>query len=169
MNYNRRMSDLPWLAIGSWLTGGLLSGFIVVYLWELRTRHRLHAAAARLGGEWIAHNMVVGDGRRVDRSKPMENAWPTVMTPKRHWWAEDSHILDIRAADIAGDGRLRPHGGYLIIDRVSPKLATRIIWYSDSDEVSEQRIVISLDEQTLHVFPRLPDDYHRHALCRRAK
>ncbi len=62
--------------------------------------------------------------------------------------------------------------GYLTIDRVSPRLATRIVSYTDSDEVSEQRIVISSDGQTLHVFPVVPlsqpsISYDRHALCRR--
>ncbi len=44
--------------------------------------------------------------------------------------------------------------GYLTIDRMSPRLATRIVCYPDSDEGHDQRIVISADAQTLQVFRR---------------
>jgi hypothetical protein len=164
----------------SW--GGLLAGFFVgvlssvfvVYFAELWTRKRLHGEAKRLEEAWIAHDML--NGGTVDRSKPMKDSWPTVMTPKP-WWrscAADSHVLDISADHVSTDGRLRHHEGYLIIDRVSPRLATRIVCYSDSDEVSEQRIVISPKGDTLHVFPVIPTSgptilYNRHALCRSAK
>lgn len=147
---------------------GVFSSALAAYFWELGTRRRLHGEAKRLKGTWIAHDTL--DGRTVDRSKPMTKAWPTVMTPKPHGWSADSHILDISGDDISDDGRLRHHNGYLVIDRASPRLATRIVCYTDSDEVSEQRIVISLKGDTLHVFPVAPPSgspYHRHALCKR--
>ena len=147
---------------------GVFSSAVAAYLLELRTRARLHDEAERLAGVWVAHDML--DGRTVDRSKPMKGSWPTVMTPRRRWWGADSHILDISGDDISSE-RLRPHEGYLIIDRVSPRLATRIVCYTDSDEVSEQRIVISSNRETLHVFPVTspPGSYERHALCRKPK
>jgi hypothetical protein len=146
---------------------GVLSSALAAYCWELRTRRRLFSEATRLEGKLIAHDML--DGRTVNRSKPMDKAWPTVMTPRRRWWSADSHILDVSADHISDDGRVRHLEGYLIIDRASPLLATRIVLYTDSDEVSEQRIVISLNRDTLHVFPVVPPSdspYHRHALCR---
>lgn len=151
---------------------GALSSAFVAYCMELGTRRRLHGAAKRLKGEWIAHNML--DGGTVDRSKPMEHTWATVLTPKP-WWlscAANSHVLDISGDHVSTDGRLRHMEGYLTIDRGSPRLATRIVCYTDSDEVSVQRIVIS--GETLHVFPIVPQSkpfisYDRHALCRRPK
>jgi hypothetical protein len=151
---------------------GAISGALVAYFVELWTRRRLHGEAKRLKGTWVAHNML--DGRTVDRSRPMENTWATVMTPKP-WWlscAANSHVLDVSGDHVSDDGRLRHMEGYLTIDRVSPRLATRIVCYTDSDEVSEQRIVISSDGETLHVFPIVPlskpaISYDRHALCRR--
>lgn len=151
---------------------GVLSSAVVAYIVELATRKRLHNVAKRLKGTWIAHNML--DARTVDRSKPMKDSWSTLMTPKP-WWrscAADSHVLDISGDHVSNDGRLRHHEGYLTIDRVSPWLATRILCYTDSDEVSEQRIVISSKRDTLHVFPVVPLSgpkipYDRHALCKR--
>jgi hypothetical protein len=157
---------------------GVLSGVLVAYFVELWTRKRLHAAAKQLEGEWIAYDML--DGRTIDRSEPMKNSWPTAMTPKPLWrcCAADSHVLDISADHVSSDGRLRHHEGYLIIDRASPRLATRIVCYADSDEVSEQRIVISSSTgdskkpDTLHVFPVVTAapsiSYNRHALLKRA-
>jgi|ERR1051326_6359090 hypothetical protein len=146
------------------VTGGLSSA-LVAYVWELRTRKRLHDQAEILEGRWIAHDML--DGRTIDRSKPMDKSWPTVMTPKPHWWSVDSHILDIKADDISNTGGLRPHKGYLVIDRVCPWVAIRVIFYAESDEVAEQRILMDLDRDrdTLHVFPVAPA-YNRHALRR---
>jgi hypothetical protein len=147
---------------------GVFSSALAAYLLELRARGRLHDQAEQLAGVWIAHDMK--DGRTVDRSKPMKGSWPTVMTPKASRWGADSHILDISGDEISGE-HLRPHDGYLVIDRVSPRLATRIVCYTDSDEVSEQRIVISSNGDTLHVFPvtSSPGSYERHALCRKPK
>ena len=157
---------------------GVLSSALVAYFVELWTRKRLHAAAKQLEGQWIAYDML--DGRTIDRSKPMKESWPTFMTPKP-WWrccAKDSHVLDISADHVSSDGQLRHHEGYLIIDRASPRLATRIVCYADSDEVAEQRIVISSTvgdskkPDTLHVFPVVTAapsvSYSRHALCKRA-
>lgn len=151
---------------------GVLSSAAVAYFVELGTRWRLYCEARKLRGTWIAYDML--DGRTVDRSKPMKDSWPTVMTPKP-WWRSclaDSHVLDISADHVSSDGRLRHHEGYLIVDRASPRLATRIVCYTDSDEVSEQRIVIGSKGDTLHVFPVVPQSqptisYKRHALCRR--
>jgi hypothetical protein len=161
------------MSLSGFLVGffsGVLSSAFVAYFVELGTRWRLHGEAKRLKGEWIAHDML--DARTVDRSKPMKDTWPTVMTPKRYGWAANSHVLDISGDHTSNDGTLRHMEGYLTIDRVSPRLATRIVYYTDSDEVNEQRIVISSDGQTLHVFPVVPlsqptISYNRHALCRR--
>lgn len=161
--------------MGEFLVGffsGVLSSAAVAYFVELGTRWRLHREAKKLGGTWIAYDML--DGRTVDRSRPMKDSWPTVMTPKP-WWrscAACSHVLDISGDHASNDGRLRHHEGYLIVDRASPRLATRIVCYTDSDEVSEQRIVISSKGDTLHVFPVVPMSnptisYNRHALCKR--
>jgi len=162
---------------GVGFVSGVLSSALVAYLVELWARKRLHAAAKQLEGEWIAYDML--DGRTIDRSKPMKDSWPTRMIPKPAWrcFAADSHVLDISADHVSSDGSLRHHEGYLIIDRASPRLATRIVCYADSDEVSEQRIVISSSTgdpkkpDTLHVFP-VPTvapsiKYNRHALCKR--
>lgn len=151
---------------------GLLSGVVVAFIVGLWTRVRLYREAKRLKGKWIAHDMML-DGRTVDRSRPMQGAWPTELVPKS-WWRScgpHSHVLDIKGEDVSNDGSLRHHEGYLIIDRASPRLATRIVCYTDSDEVSEQRIVISSKGDTLHVFPVAPScnpaiAYNRHALCR---
>jgi hypothetical protein len=142
---------------------GVVAGVVASQLWEFITRWRLHRVASGLEGVWTAHEML--DGRTVDRARLMENAWPTVMKAKRFPFSADSHILDIRAADTSTTtGLRRPHSGYLVVDRVAPWRATRIVFYGDSDEAFEQRILISLDGRTLHVLP-LPG-YNRHALCK---
>jgi len=150
---------------------GVLSSALVAYFVELGTRWRLHRAAKRLKGTWVAHDML--DGRTVDRSKPMKDSWPTVMTPKPSWrfWEADSHVLDVKADHVSNDGSLRHHEGYLIVDRTSPRLVTRIVCYTGSDEVKEERIVISSKGDTLHVFPVVPLSeptirYCWHALCK---
>lgn len=151
---------------------GALSSALVAYIAELRTRFRLNREARKLGGTWIAHDML--DPRTVDRSKPMKDSWLTVMTPKTglRAFGIDSHVLDISGDHVSSDGTLRHHEGYLIIDRASPELATRIVLYTDSDEVSEQRIIISSKRDTLHVFPVVTGSKpviscDRHALCKR--
>jgi len=58
-----------------------------------------------------------------------------------------------------------------VVNRLCPRLATRIVLYEDSDEVCEQRIVISRDSETLYVFPidtvaTMGGPYKKHALCR---
>lgn len=145
---------------------GVVASILATLSWELWTRRQLHQVAKNLAGTWTAHEML--DGRTVDRSTLMKNAWPTIMKAKSCSLSAASHILEINAADTSGEGGVRPHKGYLVIDRVRPWLATRIVFYSDSDEVSEQHIIISLDRKTLHVLPvaPLPSPYNRHALCR---
>jgi hypothetical protein len=148
---------------------GIPVGLFVNELTEYLTRFRSHAAAKRLEGRWTAHNFL--DGRNVDRQTQMSGAGLTVISAKPWWKAcsADSHVLDVNAEDIS-DGR--HHSGRLVIDNVCPRLATRIVLYSaPSDEVSEQRIVVSHDFNTLYVFPvdtvaTLGAVYGRHALCR---
>jgi hypothetical protein len=152
---------------------GVLLGFVfnlvATQFWELWKRFQAHAGAKKLAGTWVAHNML--DARNVDLSHPMPNAGLTVIRPKRHWWSANSHVLDVEAEDIGPT--LRRQSGSLVIDPVFPRRATRLVCYEDSHEISEQKIVISLDGRTLHVFPvdlaaaGVGIVYGRHALCKR--
>jgi hypothetical protein len=100
----------------------------------------------------------------------MAGAGLTEISLNKHRWSPDAHILDVRSEDVSADGKQsRPHGGNLVLDPLFPRLATRIDVYYDSDEISEQRIVISRDFQTLYVFPidtvaTLGAVYGKHAL-----
>jgi hypothetical protein len=71
---------------------GIVASILANHYWELRTRHQVHKQAKELEGTWTAHDML--NAREVDFSKTMENAGPTVITPKPHWWSADQHILD---------------------------------------------------------------------------
>ena len=111
-------------------------------------------------------------GRTVDTT-PMPGAGLTIVSSKRHWWSADSAVLDVRADDIdAASGRKREHHGHIVIDPVFPWLATRIDRYVDSNEISEQRLVIGPDFNIVHVFPvatvaTLGDVYGKHAWRRK--
>ena len=91
------------------------------------------------------------DGRNVDRAKRMEGAGGPIISHKSGRCSADAHILCVKGEDKS-DGR--HHSGPLVIDPVFPRLATRILAYgAPSDEVVEQRIVISHDFKTLYIFP----------------
>jgi hypothetical protein len=149
---------------------GLALGLFTNKVTEYLTRFRSYRTAKKLVGEWTAHNML--DGRHVDRHTPMPGAGPTEIKAQSWWmaWWPDSHVLDVSGADTS-DGR--HHRGPLVIDSICPRVATRIVLYdAPSDEVSEQRIVISQDLRTLYVFPvstvaTLGPVYPAHALCRK--
>jgi hypothetical protein len=148
---------------------GLPVGLLANKVTEYCARIRSYKAARRLAGEWTAHKL---DGRTVDRQTPMPGAGLTVISARPWWkaWWSDSHVLDVSGEDIS-DGRR--HSGPLVIDTMCPRLATRIVPYSaPSDEICEQRIIISHDLKTLYVFPvdtvaTLGPVYDKHALCRR--
>jgi hypothetical protein len=137
---------------------GIPAGIVVNKIWELWTRSRSHHAAAKLAGVWIAYNM---QGRNVDVT-PMPGASPTMISAKSRWSA-DSHVLEVNGQDISSDGKKRDHLGYLAIDPACPWRGIRTVRYADSDEISEQRIEIGRDGNTLYVFPR-EDGYSKHAI-----
>ena len=148
---------------------GLFIGLLANKVTEYWARFRSYLVARKLKGKWTAHNMM--DGRHVDRQTRMHGAGLTEIKP-RSWWkacCSDSHVLDVSGEDTS-DGR--HHGGPLVIDPVCSWFATRIVLYSaPSDEISEQRIVISPDRKTLYVFPvatvaTLGPGYRIHALCK---
>jgi hypothetical protein len=143
---------------------GVIGNVLVNHYWELRARFRACTDAKKLVGTWKAYNI------RDRTLEPMEGAGETYITAKRHWWAFDSNVLQVSGADMS-DGR--HHAGPLVIDPACPRLATRILIYEfpTPDEAMEQRIVISHDFKTLHVFPvlatlGLPAYTPAHALCK---
>lgn len=152
---------------------GVILGFVLnlvaTQFWELWKRYQAHAAAEKLAGTWIAHNML--DARNVDLSHPMPNAGLTVIKSRPRWWSANSHVLDVVGEDIAPN--IRHQSGNIVIDPVFPRRASRLVCYEDSHEISEQKIVIGLDGDTLHVFPidlsaaGVGIIYGRHALCRK--
>jgi hypothetical protein len=145
---------------------GLFLGLLANKVTEYWARLQSYLVARRLKGKWTAHNMT--DGRHVDRQTPMHDRL-TKIEP-RPWYkacCSDSHILDVSAEDPDG----RQHSGPLVIDPVCSWFATRIVLYSAMDEISEQRVMISPDRETLYVFPvaaasTLGTGYRIHALCK---
>jgi len=147
---------------------GLLLGLLANKLTEYWARFRSYLVARKLQGKWTPHNMT--DGQHINRQTPMHHRLTDIKP--RPWWrafCSDSHILDVSAEDPDG----RKHGGSLVIDPVCSWFGTRIVLYSAMDEISEQRIVISPDRETLYVFPVPtvatlgPEAYRIHALCKR--
>lgn len=167
-SYNPRI-DNYWAGALIGFFAGIVASIVANKIWELVTRLRAHGIAKRLAGEWTEHNM---DGRNVGRQTEEPGAGLTLISAKPWWraWVADSHVLDVSAIDR--DSKRR-HDGPLVVDPLCPRLATRIVLYADSDEISEQRIVIIRDFNTLYVFPvdtvatLGPSAYHRHALCRK--
>jgi hypothetical protein len=158
--------DLTSLLLGFFL--GIIGNVVVNYIWDLRTRYQAHANATKLVGNWTAHNI---EGRNVD-TRLMPGSGITEIRSKRRWSA-DSHVLAVQSTDTCDDGSKRTHHGSLVLDSRFPRLATRVVIYDDSGEVSEQRIVVSSDFQTLYVFPiamvaTLGDAYGKHALRKQA-
>ena len=130
---------------------GIVASLIAAYLWDVKTRIRAYVAARRLVGTWVAYDF---EGRTI-ASTPMQGAGLTVVALSRDWWAADSGLLDVHAQDIdPSTGQTREHHGSIVLDPVKPWLATRILRYRDSDEVSQQRLEIDLkDWKTVRVFP----------------
>jgi hypothetical protein len=166
--YNGRMSDF-WSGALLGFFSGIVTGIVASYVWDLRARWLAYKAAGKLVGTWVAYNM---HGRTVDIA-PMPGAGSTVISSKHHWWSANSAILDIHAQDIdASTGHIRDHDGHIVIDPAFPWLATRITRYADSDEISEQRLVIGRDFNVVYVFPvatvaTLGDVFGNHALRRK--
>jgi hypothetical protein len=144
---------------------GFVANILANHYWELRARYQNYKAAAKLAGTWIAYNM---HGRTVD-STPMPGAGPTIVSSKPHWWSDNSAVLDVRAQDVdIPTGRTRDHDGHIVIDPAFPWLATAIVRYADSNEISEQRLVIGPDFNIVYIFPvagvaTLGDVYTKHA------
>ncbi|HEY9140179.1 MAG TPA: hypothetical protein VIN93_04770 [Bryobacteraceae bacterium] len=145
---------------------GILASIIAAYLWDLMARFRANRAARKLVGTWGAYNI----HDRIIDATPMPGAGLTVVSLNRPWCAADSGVLDVHAQDIdPATGQTREHDGSIVLDPVKPWLATRILRYADSDEVSQQRLEIDLtDWNTVHVFPdatvaTLGDVYGKHA------
>ncbi|SRR5258706_15092595 len=166
--YNGRMSDF-WAGTLLGFFAGIVASILANHYWELRARYRAYKAAGELVGTWEAYNM---DGRTVDNT-PMPGAGLTVVSSKPHWWSANSAVLDVRAQDIdASSGHTRDHEGHIVIDPAFPWLATRIDRYADSNEISEQRLVIGPDFSIVYVFPvatvaTLGDVYRKHAWRRK--
>lgn len=145
---------------------GFFFGLAANNISERWTLYRAHRAARKLAGEWVAYNYQSQDNRSID-SLPMPGAGLTVISA-RSWWRPHSHVLDVYAQDI-NSGDVRNHHGWIAIDPARPQSATRTIFYYDSDEIEEQRILISDDGNTLHVFDESVDGGYskKHALRRR--
>jgi len=148
---------------------GFVASILANHCWELWVRYRAYRAASRLVGTWVAYNI---HGRTVD-ANPMPGAGLTVVSSKPHWWSANLTVLDVRAQDIdASTGHIRDHDGHIVINSAIPWLATRIDRYADSNEISEQRLVIGSDFETVYVFPvatvaTLGDVYGKHAWRRK--
>ncbi len=149
---------------------GFFFGFVTSYLWDLKAQHRAYKAAVKLVGTWVAHNI---HGQTVDGT-PIPGAGLTVVSSKPHWWSADSAILDASAQDIdASTGHRRDHYGHIVLDPAFPGRATRIVRYADSKEITEQRLEISPDFNTVYVLPvptiaTLGDTYTKYALRRKS-
>ena len=144
---------------------GIVASIVANYIWDLGARWKACSAARRLVGSWVAYDI---HGRAIDTT-PMPGAGLTVVS-SRSWWGADSGVLDVRAEDIdASTGRTRKHDGTIVLDAVSPWLATRIDRYADSNEVSQQRLEVDpSDYNTVLIFPdptvaTLGDVYGKHA------
>lgn len=145
---------------------GIVASVIATYLWELGARYKAYQAARRLVGTWVAYGI---EGRRID-TKPMKGAGLTVVSLEHRWWAADSRILDVRSEDIDDStGQKRKHDGAIVLNSANPWLAIRMDRYADSNEISQQQLLIDPNDcNTVLVFPdpavaTLGDVYARHA------
>jgi hypothetical protein len=149
---------------------GIAASILANYIWDLKTRLRAYKMAGRLIGTWEAYDI---HGRTVDPT-PMKGAGLTVVSSKPHWWSANSGVLDVRAKDIdAATGHTRGHDGHIVFDSASPWRATRIYRYADSNEISEQQLVVGEDFNIVYVFPvpavaTLGDVYGKHAWRRKS-
>ena len=148
---------------------GFFANILANHCWEFRARYRAYKSAGKLVGTWEAYKM---QGRTVN-TIPMPGAGLTVISFMTHWWSDDSAVLNVRSQDIdEGTGHTRDHEGHIVIDPAFPWLATRIDRYADSNEISEQRLVIGKDFNIVYVFPvanvaTLGDVYEKHAWRRK--
>jgi hypothetical protein len=140
------------------------AGVAVSHIAEIRTRWQLAKVSRQLAGMWIAHN--IRDGNKVETSY-MEGSWATHMKA-RNRFSGTSHVLDITAKDTSDTPEgpvLRPHSGFLVVDRVAPWRATRVVFYHGSAEAFEQQILISSDKRMLYVTAHMPPNgYKPHVL-----
>jgi hypothetical protein len=145
---------------------GFFLGLAANITWERCKLYGANRAARKLAGEWVAYNYQRDNDRSIDL-QTMPGAGLTVISAKS-WWRAHSHVLDVRAQDL-DSGRIRNHHGWIAIDPGRPQRATRTIFYDDSDEIEEQRILISDDGNTLHVFDESVGGGYskKHALQRR--
>jgi hypothetical protein len=172
-HYNERMSEFWKGTLIGALIGffaGIVASIIANYFWELGARWRAYKAAAKFVGTWVAYNL---DGRTID-AVPMQGAGLTVVSLNPHWWAADSAVLDVRAQDIDDStGQTRKHSGNIVLDPTNPWLATRIVRYADSNEISQQGLEIDpANCDIVYVFPdpaisTLGDVYGKHAWRRK--
>ena len=167
--YNESMGEF-WAGTLIGFLAGIVASILANYHWDLRARRRAYKAARKLVGTWVAYNI---HGRTIDTT-PMPGAGLTVVSSKPHWWAADSGVLDVRAQDIdASTGRTRKHDGTIVLDPANPWLATRIVRYADSNEISQQRLEIDPDDcNVVYVFPdptvaTLGDVYGKHTWRRK--
>lgn len=130
---------------------GIGASVIASYLWELGARRKAYNAASKLVGTWVAYGI---QGRRIDTT-PMRGAGLTVVSLKHGWWAADSRVLDVRSEDIdAVTGKKRTHDGAIVLNPATPWLAFRIDRYADSNEISQQQLLIDPNDcNTVLVFP----------------
>lgn len=145
---------------------GLLLGLAANNISERMRLYQAYRVARKLAGEWIAYNYTSDDNRSID-AQTMAGAGLTVISA-RSWWRPHSHVLDVYAQDL-DSGQTRNHHGWIAVDPARPQRASRTIFYDDSDEIEEQRILISDDGNTLHVFDESADEGYskKHALRRR--
>lgn len=144
---------------------GIITSVIAAFIWELRTRWKAHKSANVLIGDWEAYKT---EGRNI--TEPMEGAGLTVVSFKSPWRAADSAVLSFWSEDVAeGTTKGREHKGTIVLDPRNPWLATRIHRYTDSNEISQQRLEINPDDPNIvYIFPdptvaTLGDVYGRHA------
>ena len=145
---------------------GFFLGLAANNISERWTLYRAHRDAKKLVGEWVAHNYQRDNPRSID-PQTMPGAGLTVISA-RSWWRTHSHILDVHAQDV-NSGQVRNHHGWIAIDPARPQRATRTLFYEKSDEIEEQRILISDDGNTLHVSDESVGGGYspKHALRRR--
>lgn len=160
-----------WTGVLLGFLAGILASIIAAYVWELGARYKAYTAASKLLGTWEAYLI---QGRSIDTA-PMRGAGLTVVSHKGRWWSADSGVLDFRSEDRGeSTGQTRKHEGSIVLNPLTPWLAIRIDRYADSDEVSQQQLLIDPDDpNTILVFPdpavaTLGDQYARHAWRRKS-
>lgn len=169
--YNRTMIELSWAIVRSipGFFAEIIASILANHYWEWLARRRAYEAARALAGNWIAYDI---NGRAIDDA-PMKGAGLTVVSSKSHWWSKNSAVLDMHSDDFdSSTGRSKPHLGNIVIDPRMPWLATRVGFYTDSNEIFEQRLVIGPDPNLIYVFPTSAgaprgDVYGQHVLRRK--